>query len=812
MRKIFALCLFLYTISASAQTGSGLSGLVIDITGKPLAAATVSLLNAMDSLPVKATVTGNDGRFVFQTVTAGSYKINISAIGYLHQQSKLINMSGTQPIDIGKITLPKSAATQLKVVTISSTRPLIERKIDRTVINVDALATNQGITALDVLEKSPGILVDPNGSISLEGKSGVVVYIDDRKSYLTGADLVAYLQSLPSGALDQIELMTNPPAKYDAAGSAGIINIRMKKNKVKGFNGGLTGLFGQWRYGKTEERFNFNYRSGKFNLYGNIGNNQQNYSSRNEQNRQYLNPNGTMTSAYVLENFTHGKGYTLAPQMGLDYYQSDQTTIGILFGGVNRPLTNLGQTSNTFSGQSGSPDSTVNQYFTNQHNSKTGHANFNYRHQYDKKGHELTADFDYNFFRITDNQSFDNRTVLPHQQIIAQSKQTGLLPDNIDIYAFKTDYAHPFKNRIKMETGIKTSFTHTDNTANYFNTVGNTTQPDYTKTNHFLYDENINAAYINAGKDWKHFSAQLGLRAENTVSKGHQLGNALAKDSSFNRSYTGLFPTIYLQYKLDSVGNNQFGFNYGRRINRPYYQDLNPFIVPEDQFNYDAGNPYLRPSYAQSLELSYTYQNNITFKLTHSSTTGDIQVVNFLQNGILYSTFENVGFYRFDGVSVSGSWNPVKWFGLNGFGSVKFEHTQAISNSVLRDIYGNVFYFNGNTQFKLGKGWNAELNGFFQSKTKNIQFDQAGVARLNAVFQKKISNSFSARLTLTDFLGLFKYSGTYNSLPLTEAAYQNTFDTRGFNISLTYRFGKAIKDLRNHNGSASGDEQGRVKN
>src|SRR5665213_720455 len=280
MRNALTLCLFLvYTISVSAQTGSGLSGSVIDTTGKPVAAATVSLFKATDSLAVKATVTGNDGRFIFQTVTAGSYKINISALGYLRQQSKLINMSNTQPIDIGKITLQTSAATQLKEVTISSTRPFIEHKIDRTVINVDALATNQGISAADVLEKSPGILIDPvNGAISLEGKSGAVVYIDDKKSYLTGNDLVAYLQSLPSGSLQAIELMTNPPAKYDAAGGA-VINIRLKKNVVKGFNAGYTQLYGHSHYGKVEERFNFDYRTGKFNLAGNFDDNQNNWAN-----------------------------------------------------------------------------------------------------------------------------------------------------------------------------------------------------------------------------------------------------------------------------------------------------------------------------------------------------------------------------------------------------------------------------------------------------------------------------------------------------------------------------------------------------
>ncbi|MGN6396497.1 MAG: outer membrane beta-barrel protein [Mucilaginibacter sp.] len=814
MRKIAILiALFFNVLFAAAQTGAKIYGQVINSSGIPVVGATVRLINAGDSALATSVVTDNKGYLLIKPARPGVYKLSITHVSYQSYHSGIVTINySSGSLFLGKIILETAQIRRLKEVAINGRRPFAEHKIDRTVINVDALATNQGINALDVLEKSPGILVDPGGSISLEGKFGVAVYIDDRKSPLSGADLVAYLQSLPSGALDQIELMTNPPAKYDAAGSAGIINIRMKKNKVRGFNGGLTALFGQWRYGKSEERFNFDYRSGKFNLFGNVGNNQQNYASQNSQNREYLLPDGSPASYYALYNFTHGKGYTLSPQAGLDYYASNKTTLGILFGAVIRPLRTTGETDNNFSNQDNQPDSAINQYFNNKHDSKTAHANLNFRHQYDKKGHELSANFDYNFFKISDNQSFKNNSLLTDQQIHSQGEQTGVIPNRIDIYAFKTDYAQPLAKALKIEAGLKTSITHTDNAASYYNTVNNITRPDYTKTNHFIYSENINAAYLNLSKDWKHFSAEAGLRAENTISKGHQLGNPLARDSSFRKVYTSLFPTVYLQYKLDSTGVNQFGFNYGRRINRPFYQDLNPFIIPEDQFNYDAGNPYLQPSYMQNFELSYTFENNLTLKLTHSRTTGDMQVINKLLNGILYSTFENVGFYQFNGISVTGSFSPVKWFSLIAFASLKFEHTQAAFSNILKDIYGNVLFVNGNTQFKLGKGWNAELNGFFQSKTQNIQFNQAGVARLNAVFQKKFSNSLAGRLTCTDFLGLFKYSGSFNSLPSTIATYRNNFDTRGFNISLTWRFGKTIKDLRNHTTNASGDEQGRVKN
>ncbi|HWD90407.1 MAG TPA: TonB-dependent receptor [Mucilaginibacter sp.] len=793
-----------------AQSSPNVTGQVTD-SGKPVFAATIALINTADSTVIKAAITDSAGRFTIQILQPGNYRVRVTCLGYQTYMGRLVSITQID-LDLGQIALARGKARQLSTVTITGKKPFVEHKIDRTVINVDALATNQGISAADVLEKSPGIIIDPvNGNISLEGKPGVVVYIDDKKSSLTGNDLVAYLQSLPSGTLQQIELMTDPPARYDAAGGA-VINIRLKKNVIKGFNGSYTQLYGHWLYGKVEERFNFDYRSGKFNLAGNFDDNQQNWANSNYQNRQYLDPDGSPQSYYGLNNFTHGKGYSLYPQLSLDYYATDKTTWGITIGDVYRPLTTLGETTSSFADQTGRPDSSVNQSFNNFRIVRDLWGNLNYRHQFDKNGHELTADFDYSLFNIGNNQLFNSLTTLPDQTITNQSQETGSTPSAIDIYAFKTDYSRPLKNGLKLEMGIKTGFTHTDNPAAYFNTVNDITEADYTKTNHFIYDENINAVYINASKDWKRFSAELGLRVENTNTKGDQLGNAIERDSSFTNHYTDLFPTLYLRYKLDSANVNQFGFNYGRRINRPTYQWLNPFIIPEDKFNYDVGNPYLNPSYNQNLELSYTYKNNLTVKAFYRKTTGDIEVINRVENGIIYSTYGNVGYQDARGISVSGSLNPAKWFSLNGYADFRYEHAQGLLNNNLVNAWWNVAFLNGNMQFKLGNGWNTELNGFYQSRETNLQYHQKGAGRLNVVLQKKISDNFLARLVVTDPLNTFRYEGSFNNLTLTNATYKNTFDDRGFNISITYRFGKAIKDLRQHRSDASSDEQDRVKN
>lgn len=778
---------------------------------QPLPGATVTLLNPFDSSRFMGVITGASGLFAFSVKEAGNFLVQVSYAGCPNYISKPFLIKNDAVINLGTIELMPGMDKQLSEVVVTAKRQLYERKLDRTIINVDGLLTNQGVSAYDILDKSPGIIIDPvNGGISLEGKSGVTVYIDDRKSNLSGADLAAYLQSLPSGSIATIELIINPTAKYEATGGP-VINIKLKRDIPKGFTGNASVLYGHWQYGKTDERFNFDYRYGKFNILGSAGINQQNYASQNYQDRQYLNMSGNPDSFYALSNFTHGKGYTLSPQIAIDYYAGKNTTWGIVLNQVYRPISTSGQTKNSLSKRSNQVDSIIFQDFNAQRIFSSSYGNLNLRHQFDKKTEILTVDADFNRFVISNDQYFYNSKQLSGGPLTDMYTQTGNTPSEINIYALKSDYVRPLKDGYEFEIGCKASATNADNTASYFSIISAVSQPDYLKTNHFKYKENIYAAYLNITKEWKRFSMESGLRMERTISAGHQLGNLFSPDSSFRRVYTGLFPALFMQYKMDSTGSNTVGLSFGRRIDRPAYQDLNPFIIPEDNYNYDAGNPYLQPSYIYNLEFSYSYKSILTFKSFFSKSINDIQVVDVLRDGIIYSTYANLGKYAYTGFSVNGNLSPVKWAQLNVFGQVKFENTEGVVNGKQLSVGGTVAYLQGNLRFILGKGWNTELNGLYQSPTRNIQFDQDAVARLNAVFQKKISDHLTARLVFTDFLDLFKYGGKFNNLVMTEATYKNTFDTQGFNVGLNYRFGKSIKGLRQHRDDASDTEQGRVK-
>jgi hypothetical protein len=797
-------------IYAQSATGK-ISGQVLDAASKPVDGATVTLLSAKDSSLIKTELASTDGSFLFEKIKDGDYKIQVTTVGFKNYRSGAFSINPQNPaVTLAPIPLQQSG-TELKGVSITSQKSFIEHKIDRTVVNVDALISNAGTTALDVLEKSPGVLVDQNGAVSLKGK-GVTIFVDDKPTYLSGADLEGYLRSLPSSALDQIELMPNPPAKYDAAGNGGVINIRTKKNKLRGFNGTLNLSYAQGIYGKTNNSLNFNYRNNRFNFFGTLSYNTQNNFSNLDINRHYFNPDGSTSSYFIQNTFIRRTGDAYNSKIGMDFYQDDKTTWGVVLNGMFRPSQNNNLNTSNLLNANNQLDSTIVAHNQQHNHFKNGGINLNYRHQYDKSGHELTADLDYIAYQTNSNQLFDNYGYLPDGSLESHDLLSGMLPSHINIYAAKVDYTLPLRDGFKFAAGIKSSFTQTDNEANYYDTVNDTTRPDYGKTNHFLYKENINAAYINLNKDYKRLSIQAGLRFENTYSNGHQLGNPIIPDSSFKRNYNSLFPTLYLSYKLDSASVNQFGLNYGRRIDRPYYQDLNPFISPLDKFTYYVGNPFLKPSFTNNIELSHTYKNRITTTLSYSKTNNDVNETIEIVNGIYYSRPGNIGSSEVKSASVDATFDPAKWLNFHFYGEVTNIHSVSAFYTGTLDTKGTFFVIRPMLQFTLSKSWNTQIDYLYQSKITNAQFVLGTRNRLNFGVSKKLSPSTTVKLTMNDIFYTYINTGVINNLANTTANWRNAGDTRFGVLSLSYRFGKTIADQRKHDANGAESEQNRVKN
>lgn len=812
MKPVFNLLFvfFFLTQDANAQTGS-ITGRIADTAGKPVEGATLILTHTGSAAVVRTGLSADNGSFGFDKLRLGVYELVVTLTGHEKLTQTKIELSENAPsVALGTLVLSPQTA-QLQGVTVVSQKPMVERKIDRTVVNVDAMITAGGSTAMDVLEKAPGVSVDQNGAISLKGKTGVVIFIDDKPTYLSGADLDSYLRSLPSSSIDQIEVMTNPPAKYDAAGGAGVINIRTKRTRIKGFNGTVIGSYTQGRYARTNNNFNFNYRNNKFNAFGLITNATQNQFTDLNLNRHFKNPNGTTKSDFIQNTYIRPTASAYTAKVGADYYATDKTTLGIVLTGVTRNAERNNDNESQIRNPAGQLDSTIVAHNTQESFFRNGGINLNYRHQYKKGGPELTADVDYITYHTGNDQRFNNTTYLPNNTVSFVDMLKGDLPARINIWSGKMDYTHPLSIGWKLDAGLKVSQTETDNIAEYYHTVGSVTAPDYDKTNHFIYKEGIQAAYVNMSRESKRWSYQFGLRGEHTISDGRQLGNAVKPDSSFRRTYTSLFPTVYLSYKLDSNGNNVLSLNYGRRIERPYYQDLNPFISPLDKFTYYTGNPFLQPAFVHNIELSYGFKNLFTFTANWSRTVNSTNETIEIVNGTYYSRPGNIGKVTNIGLSLDGNVDITKWMNLHLYTELTQIHAVSNFYTGLLDTKGTFWFTQPQLQFKLGKGWNAQLDGVYQTRLTNNQFVILPRGRVNAGFSKKISAASTLRVTVNDLFYTSITRGIINNLANTEANWRNAGDSRFVSVSLSYRFGKAINDLRKHNATGADSEKNRVK-
>lgn len=811
-----ALLLTVASLSSLAQTSPyKVGGTIKDDKGQVPEAVTVTLLSARDSSRVRETVTGKTGHFGFADVPAGKYLVLASSVGY----NKLYSLSFEVPGGLVSRTLPPlvltPASTSLKEVAVVGKRPPIEQKADRTIINVDASPSNAGSTAMDVLEKAPGVTLDKDDNISLKGKQGVTIMIDGKPTYLSATQLADYLKSLPASAIDQIELMTNPSAKYDAAGNSGIINIKTKKNKLKGFNGNLNLTHTQGVYPKPSGSLNLNYRTGQFNFFLNAGYSHWEGFQVLQITRKYLDGDAAKTVNSVFQQTTvmHFINPEANVKFGMDYYMNAKTTIGFVVSGFRNKEEDRSGSNIQLLSPGYSVDSLVYSPNTNTTSWKNESANLNFRHQYDSAGRELTADFDYVRYSSVSNQYFNNQTFTPDNVLLNQAILTGNLPSAINIYTFKSDYTRPLAKGYKLETGLKLSYVNTNNTADYYDLVNGKSLVDTTKTNRFLYRENINAAYMTMTKQYGKWTVQAGARLENTNYMGHQLGNGLTvinNDSSFSRSYVNLFPSLYLTYDLNQ--KNAVTLNYGRRIDRPAYQDLNPFLFFLDQYTYQAGNPYLQPQYTQNIELSHTYKHTLTTTLNYSYTQ-NFFTETFQQSGQATIVRNgNIGSRQNAGIAVSYMLPVAKWWTAVLYTNVNYNKFTGMLYGQNIDVAATTLLLNVNNQFSLAHGWSGELSGFYRTKgvEGQIVVDPLGQGTV-AVSKKILKDKASLKLAVRDFLYTNSVKG-YIDFQETDATFHNRRDSRQVAMTFTWNFGKPLKGMTGgkRNGGAN-EEESRVK-
>jgi len=694
----------------------------------------------------------------------------------------------------------------LKEVIVAGRKLPVERKQGKTIVNVEASVTNTGSTVLEVLEKSPGVTVDRNGGIALNGKTGVLVMIDDKPTYLSGDDLNNLLSSMNSSQVAQIELISNPTAKYDAAGNAGIINIRTKKNRNNGFNGSFTTSYGQGVYPKNNNSLVLNYRAGRINAFLNYSVNASKYLTNLYAYRQYYDPNKNVTAILEQPAYFTGTVVNNTAKAGLDYSIAPATVIGIVATGMDIHRNGNNTATANWLQPDGPVDSSILTRSRPVNRFRNGAVNLNARRALSKNA-DLSADLDYLHYRMEGKQDFNNQLLAPGGYVEIYRSD---IPTTIDILSGKLDYTLRIDPTTVVAAGLKTSSSHTDNAATYQNLEGQQWVEDLTRSNHFVYRENIQAAYGSVEGKYRSFSYQCGLRYEYTDYTAHQTGNIQQKDSTVSRNYGSFFPSGYLTYKLDSV--NSLTLTIGRRTDRPPFQSLNPFLYIINKYTYQTGNPYLLPQYSWNFEVSHQYGNLLTTGLSYSRITNYFSQI-FLSDTsktILYYTQGNVGRVYNLGLSASLSVSPLKWWSA--------ELTAVFNHKQLRGFNGNAYTtsisqlnINLSNQLSFGKGYMGELSGFYTTRARNdvqellYPAGQVHVGLSKAVMRKKATVKLSCR-------DIF-YTGAMEGLtsfPDATEYFKLKRDSRVLTLSFTYRFGKSFKISRHQDGAS--EEKDRVQN
>ncbi|MCY7350569.1 MAG: TonB-dependent receptor [Cytophagaceae bacterium] len=800
-------------VGAIADRGT-IRGTITDANRNAVEFATIMLLKSTDSTLIKGTVADAGGLFKLENVVEGSYLVAASQVGFQKTYSQVFKLNAGQTLALPEFHLPE-LSNQLNEVNVVAQKPFIEQQIDKTVVNVENSVVAAGNSALEVLERSPGVTVDRDGNISLKGKADVRVMIDGKPTYLSNQDLANLLRNMQASQLATIEIMTNPPAKYDAAGNAGIINIRLKKAQNMGLNGSVTLGYGYGMYGKQNGSLNLNYRQNKWNLFGTYSANRR--LSWREQNITRVFREGDQVSAYfdqTAENFQRSHNQSI--KAGADYFVSKNTTIGVL---LNGSAGRWGQTTSNvtdiYKGMTLPDKQTLTNSVTSQPWNNLA-SNVNFKHTFDTLGssgqpRELTADLDYAFYNNNNDQTFDIRNLdALGNPLTALRTDMGFQAGKVDIYSAKLDYVHPFSKTAKFEAGLKTSFVTTDNDMKFFirlqSDAPSPDSLDRSRTNQFVYRENINAAYINYSRQFKKTGVQLGLRLEHTTARGHQI----TTDSVFTRNYLNLFPSMFVRHELNK--KNSLGFSYSYRIDRPDYGSLNPFQYFLDPYTYGQGNPYLKPQFTHAFEGTHTFGGFLTTTLNFSR-TNDIMTDVLRQNDLQRVTFQtrdNIGYRQNMGLAVSASFPVTKWWTATPY--LNLSRNRYVGQLLGADLDQSFVSVQGNlqNQFTFSKNWSAELGGFYTNGFLEGILVGKPMGQISAGVQRQLWNKkASIRLNVRDIFWTqyFRGSVRYQNL---DVFIKSRWENRVANLTFSYRFGNTKVQAARRRSTGLESEAGRV--
>lgn len=696
-------------------------------------------------------------------------------------------------------------AKTVSSVTVVASQPYVKTLVDKTVLNIAAKPSVVGQNALELLKNAPGVIVDPNENIQMGGKNGVTVFIDGQNTQLAAQDLAQLLKSIESDNIKEIEIISNPSAKYEAAGNAGIINIILKKSITNGWNGSLTANFTQSTHGRYSLSTNQNFRKNKWNWFGNLGMNKGYQETIANNDRKLL---GQEMQQRGIEKDDFGGNSSRA---GVDYALNKKTTIGILWIQNNR-FTIMDNNNLTLLQSNQGIDTNVLTQSVAPSQIKRNNLNLNYK-WINGAHNSLNIDVDMTRF----HSSLDNLvntylasyTPMPFFQNAIQNKANV----QIEIKGFKADYAYLIAKKIKAEAGLKTVYTLSNNQLGVYQQMNAIWKADTGKSNDFQLKERIHAGYMSFQASHQKWTIQTGLRAEYTSVNGRAISLDQIKRFKPDTSYVNLFPTVFIQYQLNA--KNQLGLSVSKRIDRPSYQDQNPFVYQLDAFNSEQGNPYLLPQITYSAELNYTYQYATNFKLQYSITRNYIEQLTYQVGKNTILTPQNAGErkmlyfsmsspFRVNAlcnmyVSISPFYQSYQ-ITLNGFGTVENRKQSS---------WGVNGYMSQNIQ--VGEGWNAEITGWYNFQNATTIYRSKPLGSINLGVSKKIfQEKATIKLALTDLFNTQRWEQTARTNSLDLLTYRK-WESRNISFGFSFRFGNNKIKMARERETGANAEIDRIK-
>ncbi|CAN5254026.1 outer membrane beta-barrel family protein [soil metagenome] len=798
-RQCLLSLLFLFPISLFCQ--HTISGKIIDDQKIPVPFAIVALVQSNDSTIINGVISDANGQYIFENINSGNYFLKISVSGYADNYSEQFIKDSLNDLLINDIIIDRQK--ELDQVTVSSVTPTIEFKNGNIIVNVENSPLARGNSVYDLLFRLPGVSI-VNNTITLQGKSGVIVMIDGRIQQLSNEQMLNRLKGMSAATIQKIEVLKNPPVKYDAAGTSGMINIITKKSEQRGFNGSIYTETSQGFYYNSSVGASLNYKNEKFSVFTSLDGVSNIYGITTETSRIVNSDSGQSLlgnrNAYkILE-----QGLTF--KIGTDWYINKSNIIGIKIDGgpgiydeTGKGINNISEFNNTgFDHLLFSEDGHNKWNVTN--------YNLNAEHHFDTTGTVLSFSADYTSSKENDNSLYSNYFYDANDNEVASpSIFRNINQQFTQISSSKLDFIHPIDSVSTIECGVKGSntnmtndylFENKDNSTNVFSSDSNL-------TNYYKYSENNFALYFNYSATFKYLNFQAGLRGENTFVNWGTQSNSV----SYSKKYFSFFPNVSLEYSKSE--NHIFQINLNRRIDRPSFWGLNPFLVYYDIFSYSGGNPYLEPDYSNTAEITYSFKGIVTNSFSYSRINNFMLDVTeqFDSTKILYTTSKNIKFNDVWSYLLFIKYDFTNWYEITFNANASYLEYKGDIKGVPFHSKGFSYDANLSNTFLLPGKTKLEISAFYRGPNLfgPIQIDPLWSMSM-AIQKSFLKDRLDCTIGIKDIFNTFKFH-TYSTFDNQNWNFYQTSDSRRFSASISYNFGRTKSEEREMNSNEQEKER-----